>query len=71
MDEWLRFMALYKKLLPSRDTIVNKAVILIAVQAHFHALEKLLHIAPQLAQKYEGDLIAMLSVDPQLFRFDP
>ena len=71
MDEWLRFMTHDKKILPSRDTLVNKAVILIAVKVHLHALEKLLHIAPQLAQKYERDLITMLSVNLELFTLNP
>ncbi len=71
MDEWLRFMTLYKKILPSRDTMVNKAVILIAVKSHFHALEKLLHIAPRLAQQYEEALISVLYVNQEIFRFNP
>lgn len=68
MEEWLKYMGLYKKMASEPSTFILKASIAFNIGAHIRTLEKLLVEAPDLARVYEAALIAVLNSDEPLYR---
>lgn len=70
MKEWLRYMKLYRMMANDREMIVFKALIAVNIGRHLSVLEHLLTIAPELAAKYESNIIQVLNNDQPIYR-DP
>lgn len=50
-DQWVRFTMLYRKMLASPETAVDRAVYMVALTTQFSALERMLYHHPELARE--------------------
>ena len=56
VQEWIKYMHLYRKMVNSHSNMVNKAVFLIIFNIHTNVLETLLYNDPQIALMYGNEI---------------
>lgn len=61
IEEWLSYMTLLKEMAQSKDTFVNKALLILQVQVYLKALEKMLLIHPEFSVNYADPLKEVLN----------
>ena len=66
MEEWVRYMTIYKQMVHNHSTMVGKAIFLILFKTHMNALESLIYNDPQLAVTHNDAIRKAIYIDSVL-----